>query len=83
VETIKVEGSHAHAGGENCVTNTYNCNNGKFTAWSQVELKRDNDTHWEFTHTSDTQISWHVCANNCVFSCDEIWLQIMYRTGPA
>ena len=62
---------------------TIQCNDSKFTAWDQDILKKDNDTRLEFAHTSDGEISWHVFANKCVFSCDKIWLQVKYRTGPA
>jgi hypothetical protein len=83
VDTIHVEGKHMMVSGETCDTRTHTATNPN-TTWEhdQQLLHQDKDSHWEFSTPTQQTIVWHVCASNCMFSCDEITLQTEGRIIP-
>jgi hypothetical protein len=83
VKEVYVEGAHAHAGGRTTLFERFQLNDNRFKyEWNQEVLKKDDDTGWEFEARTVQDIEWRVWAQNCVFSCDEITLRIMYRVVP-
>lgn len=81
-EDFEVEGTHGVSFSETCKDKEVVID-GEPPDWrleyETHEVKKDGDTHWEFHKTNDQHIRWHVCAHNCVFSCDTIKLHIAWR----
>jgi hypothetical protein len=80
IKEVNVEGIHFPGGpGEHCEDVTYGIVSGPGTIEVDTQvLKKDDDTHWELNKGSRSA-TWHICANNCTFSCDEISLRLFGR----
>jgi hypothetical protein len=84
IDVVTCEGAHDHAD-RDYAEHDYDVtiNNPKLTfEYNQEVIKQEDDTYFTFTKVNPQHIRWSLFAQNCTFSCSEIWIRIMYRVVP-